>query len=347
VSAIWAIAAKDLRLLARDRLGLFWSLGFPLLFAALLSGVSSRDAPPRLGVGLVDGGGPRALLEALVAHPVLAAAPVEGGLEPVGRGERLAIVTVAPGHVEVATDPSRPAEGVVVEALVARTVVDTLAATSDLPRVTRVDVRAGSAPGRALDLAFPAAMLWAVLGCAASFAVSLVVERTRGTALRVRLAPPGRAGHLAGKALAALAACVAVMLVILLVGHLAAGLRVASLALLGLAALSTAVGFVGLTLFLASLGRSERAVAGATWGAFLPMALVGGAMVPVSVMPPWLAALSVASPVRWAIVALEGASWRGHGLFDLLVPCGLLVGLGALAFALGLWRLARLDARAP
>ncbi|MDB4987817.1 MAG: transporter efflux protein DrrB family, partial [Myxococcaceae bacterium] len=57
MSAIWVIAMKDLRLVLRDRAGLFWIAAFPVCFALFLGAVlerwSARD-DLALSVGLSD-----------------------------------------------------------------------------------------------------------------------------------------------------------------------------------------------------------------------------------------------------------------------------------------------------
>ena len=52
-------------------------------------------------------------------------------------------------------------------------------------------------------------------------------------------------------------------------------------------------------------------------------------------MPSWMQALSHVSPVKWAILAMEGAVWRGFSFNEMLLPCGILVGVGLLCFAIG------------
>jgi ABC-2 type transport system permease protein len=38
-------------------------------------------------------------------------------------------------------------------------------------------------------------------------------------------------------------------------------------------------------------------------------------------------------PVKWGILALEGAIWRGFDLADMLPPCGILLSIGVLSSA--------------
>ena len=88
-------------------------------------------------------------------------------------------------------------------------------------------------------------------------------------------------------------------------------------------------------MLVASLGRTEKGAAGAGWAIMMPMSMLGGGMMPLAVMPAWMQPLSVVSPVRWTILAYEGAIWRGFSLAEMALPCAILVGIGAVAFALG------------
>ena len=83
------------------------------------------------------------------------------------------------------------------------------------------------------------------------------------------------------------------------------------------------------------IGKSEEAVSGAAWGANMLMAMFGGGMIPLAFMPQFMATLSVASPAKWSILALEGAIWRGFTPGEMLFPCGVLLVIGAACLVLG------------
>ena len=71
------------------------------------------------------------------------------------------------------------------------------------------------------------------------------------------------------------------------------------------------------------------------WMFFLLPAMLGGGMVPLFVMPPWMLVASNVSPAKWAILGLEGALWRGFSPAEMALPCVILVGVGFVCFALG------------
>jgi ABC-2 type transport system permease protein len=199
-------------------------------------------------------------------------------------------------------------------------------------------------PPSPFSLAFPAAIAWGLMGCAATFAAAMVRERTGGTLTRLRAAPIGKATVLCGKALACAAACTIDVLVLLLAARFVFAVRIENGPGLALALFAVTVCFVGLTQLLSSLGRTEASVSGAGWATLLFFAMLGGAMVPVSFMPEWMQRLSDLSPIRWGILALEGALWRGLGPRELLVPSLILGAVGAVAFGLGLRRTQRREA---
>jgi ABC-2 type transport system permease protein len=89
-------------------------------------------------------------------------------------------------------------------------------------------------------------------------------------------------------------------------------------------------------MLLSVLGRTEQAASGIGWAVLLVLSMLGGGMIPYFFMPSWMRALSNVSPVKWSILAMEGAVWRGFTLTEMLLPAGILVGTGALFFAVGL-----------
>lgn len=198
-------------------------------------------------------------------------------------------------------------------------------------------------PRTSWEITFPQSVQWGLLGVAASFAMSLVVEHTRGTYLRLRLAPISRAHILAGKGLACFIASVSICALLMLVGILVFGVRVAWPLGLAIAILSAGVCFTGIMMLISVMGRTEQAVGGAGWAILLIMAMTGGGMVPLIAMPRWMLSIGAFSPVRWSVTALEGAIWRGFTAAQMVTPVAILLGTGVACFALGVFILARRD----
>ncbi|MCR9247963.1 MAG: ABC transporter permease [bacterium] len=146
MSTIWTLATKDLLLLWRDKVSLFWMFGMPLIFAAFFGAVfgggggPSKSNPLRVAVieeGLTDGG--REFAERLDASDAIAVEflPRDEARDAVRRGRKLAFLEIvnAPDpelgmfsgetpEVVIGIDPSRQAakgllQGLVTEAVFA------------------------------------------------------------------------------------------------------------------------------------------------------------------------------------------------------------------------------------
>jgi ABC-2 type transport system permease protein len=194
--------------------------------------------------------------------------------------------------------------------------------------------RERTGPDNAFEITFPQGVIWGLLGCMMSFGISLVTERTHGTFVRLRMSPLTRAQILGGKALACFAAIVLVEIVLFIIAW-NFGVRPSSIPLLAAACLSAAVCFVGFMMLIAGLGRTEETASGAAWSVMMPLSLFGGAMVPTFVMPPWMQSIGFISPIRWAILAIEGGVWRNFAAAEMAMPCALLISVGVVCFILG------------
>jgi ABC-2 type transport system permease protein len=194
---------------------------------------------------------------------------------------------------------------------------------------------ASDEPRNAFEFYFPIALLWSMFGSVMVSALSLVRERVSGTMLRLRVSPLSRAAILGGKGLACFLTALGVMTLLILLGHFVFGVRLDHPGRLALALTSTALCFVGITMLLASLARTEEAAGGSASATLLIMMMIGGAMVPRFVMPGWLKSASHLSPVKWGILAIEGGTWRGFTLGELLPACGVLLAVGISCYLAG------------
>jgi ABC-2 type transport system permease protein len=219
-----------------------------------------------------------------------------------------------------------------------------------LARIESIDVTRQHEPGstEALvkklrskwDISFPQAMIWGILACAAGFAITIVRERKQGTFLRLQVAPVSRGQILAGKATACFIAIVTVIGIMIALGTWL-GMRPERPLLLVLAALCIAFCFSGIMMLMSVIGKSEEAVSGAAWGANMLMAMFGGGMIPLVFMPSFMKTLSDFSPAKWSVLVLEGSIWRGFSASEMLLPCAVLVVVGAICLAAGSFVLSR------
>jgi len=211
------------------------------------------------------------------------------------------------------------------------------------PKIEAVRYSGRKRPKTSFEVSFPQAVVWGLLGIVATFATLIARERVIGTLLRLRISPLSWWHILAGKGLAAFLACVAIIALIFVVGRVGFGLRLGlgSLPQLLSAIVATAWCVTGLVMLISTLGKTEQAVGGASWAVMMPLAMFGGGMIPLFMMPGWMQSASHFSPVKWAVYSFEGAIWRDFTASEMLLPCGVLVATGAVAFALGVTILSR------
>lgn len=196
-------------------------------------------------------------------------------------------------------------------------------------------------PVTPFQITFPQVLLWGFIGCAATFAISIVKERTHGTFERLRVGPIGRAHILGGKGLSCFFTCIFIMCILYVGAKAIFRMPIGNRLLFIPAVLCTILCFVGLMMLICTLGRTEQSVGAAGWGILMITGMIGGAMMPLAFMPSWLRPFSHVSPVKWGIVALEGAIWRNFSLTEMISPCLVLLAFGTAAFLLGVFMLRR------
>ncbi len=190
-------------------------------------------------------------------------------------------------------------------------------------------------PKNAFEITFPQALIWAMIGCAASFGISLVTERTHGTLIRLRIAPLNLSQILAGKGTACFTAIMLVAVILITIAILFFGVKPNSMLFLALAIASSAACFVGIMMLLSVIGKTEASAGGIGWAALLVMSMTGGGMIPLFFLPSWLKTVGHASPVKWAILTMEGAIWRGFTPAMMFWHCALLLSIGIVSFIVG------------
>jgi ABC-2 type transport system permease protein len=407
---IIALALKDLRLMPRNKGGMFFTFVWPVLVTVLFGimfGGNNDGTQSKVRIAVVDedgSDGSRTFLKKIEESFDLSPMTLPEAENAVRRGQRTGFIVVKKGfgeasnrmfygtskEIEIGVDPARQAESAMVEGMLMKhaagdmqklftdssasaTMVDRAlgdlkqapaAETAPVQRflgelktfmatpqsqgppgspqgewqplkITKTDVaRVWDGPRNPFDITFPQGVIWGLIGCAMSFGISLVTERTHGTLVRLRMAPLTRVQILGGKALSCFTAILFVELMLMGVA-LGFGVRPTSYAMLALAGLSAAIMFVGFMMLVASLGKTEQTASGAAWAMLMPLSMIGGAMVPTFIMPSWIQSISFISPIRWTMLAIEGGVWRNFSIAEMATPCAVLITVGIACFALG------------
>jgi linearmycin/streptolysin S transport system permease protein len=192
-----------------------------------------------------------------------------------------------------------------------------------------------SGPRSAYEVTFPSSIAWALIGVCMSFAISIVYERITGTFLRLRLAPIGRAQILAGKGLASFLASLAAVTIVLALGVVLFHVRISNPVMLAAAVACSAFCFTGVMMVVATLGKTPPSVAGAGWAIMMVMSMTGGGMIPLVAMPAWMQTVSNFSIVKYAVLSVEGAVWRGFDWSEMLPVLAVPLAVGLAGIVIG------------
>ncbi|MBN1392274.1 MAG: ABC transporter permease [Sedimentisphaerales bacterium] len=198
-------------------------------------------------------------------------------------------------------------------------------------------------PISSFQITFPQCLIWGILMCTSTFAISIVKERIHGTFERLRVGPIGRAHILGGKALASFMTSLLMTCALYILAKALFKMPIGNYPLFILAVICTLLCFDGIMMLICTLGRTEQSVSASVWAILMIMGMLGGAMMPLVFMPSWLRPLSHISPVKWGIFAIEGAIWRKFTTLEMLTPCLILLAFGTTAFLLGVFMLRRQD----
>ncbi len=360
------MAMKDMVLLARDAQAIVFTVLFPLafglFFGAILGSVQSGEEGLPLAVYVADGDGDGGVLverlrgdEAIElmevgseerAREVVLAGDVVGALV-LGEDFELGDVFSGAARARFIADPADRLASDLLAGLITKhagiarfaALVEGVEGGGSVPVPIELEreraERVGASPPSVYHITFAQSMVWAMMASAAAFGVSLVEERRSGALIRLRTSPGGLWAVLLGKA----GACVSVSLVVsgafVVAAWLGFGVTPGRPGLLALALLADAVAFAGLMMLLAVVGRGRTAPGQAAWAILLTAAVTGGAMLPLAFMPGWMDAISVASPVRWAILSIENGVWRSPSGVGVVVPLLVAIGIGVVGFISG------------
>jgi len=105
-----------------------------------------------------------------------------------------------------------------------------------------------------------------------------------------------------------------------------------------LVSMAVAAAATGLGILVAALARSEEQVSGLSTLLILTLAALGGAMVPLFVMPDFMQTAARITPHAWALLGYQKLIVAGGSTRDILPHVTALLGFAATFFAVAVWR---------
>ncbi len=370
-----AIAATGLRRMFRDRSNYFFVFVLPLGIIILIGSLFGSGFSPTIGVVAPEQGLAGELAERLqrsVATDVEVYPDDDSLAMAVERSEIQAGVVIPAGfddalaagrQVDVGFVARPDTAGPQLQALVAATITE-FGAEVTAARIGGGDLTTGVAAAQAraaaspkMEIAvvtvgealFPASLGQFDLGASSQLVLfmfltgltgsaALIQSRQLGVSRRMLGTPTSSGGVIAGEALGRLAVVLTQGLYIVVVTLVAFGVDWGDP--VGAAAILLMFGLVGAgaAMLMGSLFRNDEQAGGVGVMLGLGLAALGGAMVPVEVMPPVMRQVARFTPHAWAIDGFSELIRRDGTLVDILPQLGVLGGFAAVLLALAGWR---------
>lgn len=348
LSAAWALARKDIRLLMRDRTALFFAFALPILLSSVMGSAlgaamsgggeeASKSAPRKMKVAVEDRAGSeasRALLERIGAAEGLELELVDDAERTVANGDRANGLVIGETYGEPGAkaltlhrDPARQiASQVVVFQLVPAVMgasygdsfgkMATAEGLTEMLGLTVHDLEpksSGGVPRKAgASHAFASMAVMMLLFNLVAAAGTLQDERAEGTLDRLRLTPSAGSSVLLGKTLVTMTMAVLQLAVLFAFGTLVYRIPVmehpVEIAVISLVWAFTAS---ALGLLFATSCATRKQLEGLSTLVILGMSAVGGAWFPREITPGWFQTAGLVTPVAWAMDSYEGVLWYG------------------------------------
>jgi ABC-2 type transport system permease protein len=204
------------------------------------------------------------------------------------------------------------------------------------PLLTNIAKMPGFPPGGAFNVFVPGLLVMTALFGSAFVGFGLCDEMREGVVERMTVTPMSRVAMLVGRSLRDVVLLVAQGLIIVLLAMpfgLEINLGGVAVAFLMLALIGIMMSPVSYTLALVL--KSEDALAPVVNGISLPLLLLSGVMLPMSLAPDWLQTVAKFNPLYHAVAAIRSLFNASYGDSEIVLGVALLVVLSVITIRLG------------
>lgn len=351
------IAAKDLRLILRDRWAAVSLLVVPIVIILVIAETQSGEGSSTILFPIVDEDqGPVAnvLVRTLREHLDVRIVDRETAERWVGRENRAPAMLVLPrgmsknylterpSKIDLLTDPAAWKELQAIK--MALMLADREASSLGDPFAEELlELEEQSLTGSwlrftSLEQNVPGfAMTFVLLSVIFGVAFGMRDEEAWGTSGRLAVAPVGHATVVGGKLLARLVVGTVQLLLLLLFGHLIYGLTLGN-SMLTLVAAATVIVFAMtcFSLLVAAAARTREQVVPVSLSAMFILAALGGLWWPFFEQPQWMQWVAQGAVTTWAMFVIHDVMLRDRSFIELLPKLAFLVAYGSVSFAVGL-----------
>lgn len=336
----------------RDKMTVFWSVIFPLMFLVLFGGIMTDRGTPRLDiiqvgeVALFDSMPEAALTEIEKTLEITTADDLDTAIEEVRSGDASAVITQSDNAVMVHFSQADQVKAAQVQGMISGIIDAANAAVAQAPPIW--DMQAEQVEDESLSTIqyiTPGMLGWAVaMSAVFGAAVNLVAWRKSGLLRRLRLTPVPTSSVVLARVGVSMVVALIQSFIFLGVAYFGFDLQLTGwwplifpLLMVGTLA------FLSIGLLAGSVTKTEEAAVGLANFVVLPMAFLSGSFFPLDGAPDWLQAISKALPLRHLNDGMLDVMVRGEGPSAIVLPIIVLLGFAAVLTAISM-RLFRWDA---
>jgi len=353
---VWTVAAKDLRLIARDRPALLFLVLVPIVVVTIVAETLGGEGAGTIVLPVVnEDRGPvaRVLMDALSEHVALEEVSREEADRRVARDSEAPAALVLPrglskrymtsrsSELLLITDPARGIEVATIKAwlLLAEKDAATLA---DPLYEELLTLEERNATGSRLEIpgfeqSVPGfSLMFVLMGILLGVASGLEEEKEAGTMTRLRIAPLRRWQLFGGKLLARYVVGLAQLLLLFAFGHGLWGISLGpSLPVFLLLCAAIVFSMTGFSLAVACFARTRERIIPLGLTVTMIVCAIGGCWWPLYQSPPWLQQAAHAFLTAWAMGAIHDLILREKTLADVAPAIGVLLAYGGVCLAWG------------
>jgi ABC-2 type transport system permease protein len=359
MNAFTQLFLANLREFARDRMALFWTLAFPVVFILIFGLIFGRPDTFSADLGLViedNGAAAQELAQTLKRVDVLkiSEGARQAELDALRGGDRDAVVVIPAGAsdaiaraeaapVELHYDPARSSSQIVVS-IVEQSLQSAAQRIRPQPEIFKLNpVTVQAKQLRAIDYLIPGILAMSILNLALfATAQPIISLRSQGVLRRLGATPLGRptllAAYIAMRVLIALTQTA----IIVAVGVALFGLTMSgSWLLFGGVLLLGTLSFIAIAFLIAAIAKTEESGSALTSALQLPMMFLSGIFFPIEALPGFMRPVTNALPLTYLADALRQVMVSATPYHSMavngMVLLGWLVVSGALAIRYFRW----------
>jgi ABC-2 type transport system permease protein len=335
VTAFVSLAQAIFKGFVRDRMAVFFSILFPLMFLVLFGGVFANQGASRIdveqvgSVSLIDqlpSGAKKAFDDAFaVTH----GSDWDAAVEDVRKGDTDLAVRQDGDELVVRYSQADQTKAAVAVGTLQSFVQTANVAATGKPPMYQVDVeRVEDESLQTIQFVTPGLLGWAIATSATFGAAATLVQwRTTKLLRRLRLAPISTAQLVAARIGVTVTIAIGQFAIFVGLGVAAFGLKLTGSWWMALPLLICGtLAFMAMGLFAGSVSKTVEGATGLANFLVLPMAFLSGSFFPLDDAPTWLNVVSHLLPLRYLNDGMLDVMVRGEGPAAALLPMAVLLG---------------------